>query len=121
MVTPTRRMAVAVIGDEDLVNGMRLAGVRQCTLVSDERQAEREVREAVRQLLAPGQDPQIALIVILEEYAPYVEDTVVALREARKIVPVILPVPSRAGARHGDARAYYRDYIRRFIGFDIEI
>ncbi len=120
MLTPTKRMALAVIGDEDLVNGLRLAGIGTCHLVNDQRTAAREVQEAVSQLMAPGRDPEIAIIVIQEEYAPHVEDTVIALREARKVVPVILPVPSRA-LSHGDARAYYKDYIRKFIGFDIEV
>ncbi len=120
MVTPTKRLTVAVIGDEDLVSGLRLAGIRRYHLVKDQRQPEREVRDALSQLLDPTADPAVAIIVILEEYAPYVEDTVARLREARRMVPVILPVPSRAGS-HGDARAYYRSYIRSFIGFDIEV
>jgi hypothetical protein len=33
----------------------------------------------------------------------------------------VLPVPSRHGTRQGDARQYYREVLRKFIGFDIEV
>lgn len=118
MVTPTRRLGVAVIGDEDLVSGMRLAGVGRCHVVKDERQGEGEIREALRALL---EEPDIAIIVIAEEHAAVVEEELAQLRESRRLVPVVLPVPSRRGTRFGDARTYYRQYIRKFIGFDIEV
>jgi vacuolar-type H+-ATPase subunit F/Vma7 len=118
MVTPTRRLGVAVIGDEDLVSGMRLAGVRRCHVVNDEHQGASDIREALQALLA---EPDIAIIVIPEEYEPVVEEELAKLRESRRLVPVVLPVPSRRGTRFGDARTYYRQYIRKFIGFDIEV
>ena len=109
-------MELAVIGDEDLVNGMRLAGITRCHLVTE----ERGVRDALTKLIE-SREPEIAIVVILEELVPYVKDILDGLRELRKLVPVVLPVPSRAGSRQGDARAYYRNYIRSFIGFDIEV
>jgi vacuolar-type H+-ATPase subunit F/Vma7 len=117
MVTPTKRLALAVIGGEDLVNGMRLAGVTRCRLVPDERQAE-EIREA---LASFASDAGIAIIVIQEEHAAAVAAELAVLREARRHVPVVLPVASRTAARQLDARQYYREYIRKFIGFDIEV
>ena len=116
-MTPTRRLGLAVIGGEDLVNGMRLAGITRCRLVSDERQAA-EVREA---LAALADDPDVAIIVIQEELAVAVPAELARLREARRYVPVVLPVPSRLGVRQVDARQYYREYLRKFIGFDIEV
>jgi vacuolar-type H+-ATPase subunit F/Vma7 len=118
MVNPTKRLGLAVIGGEDLVNGMRLAGIERCHVVKDERQAEVEIREALRTLL---DDPGIAIIVIQEEHAAAVTSELARLREARRSVPVVLPVPSRRGTRLGDARLYYRELLRKFIGFDIEI
>jgi len=116
-VTPTKRLALAVIGGEDLVNGMRLAGVTRCRVVTDERQAA-EVSEA---LAAFADDPGVAIIVIQEEHAAGVTAELERLREARRHVPVVLPVASRAATRQLDARKYYREYIRKFIGFDIEV
>ena len=118
MTTPTSRLGVAVIGDEDLVNGMRLAGVARYHVIKDERQSESEIRETLRALL---EEPDIAIIVIPEEYVAVVAEALAQLREARRLVPVVLPVPSRRGTAFGDARTYYREYIRKFIGFDIEV
>jgi vacuolar-type H+-ATPase subunit F/Vma7 len=118
MVTPTKRLQLAVIGDEDLVNGMRLAGIDRCHVVKDGNQAEGDVREALRALI---DDPVIAIIVLQEDYAAAGAEAIARLREARRLLPVVLPVPSRRGARRGDARGFYREYIRNFIGFDIEV
>jgi vacuolar-type H+-ATPase subunit F/Vma7 len=118
MVMPTKRLRLAVIGDEDLVNGMRLAGVGRCHVVKGGNQAEAEVREALRALI---DDPDIAIIVLQEDYAAAGAEAIARLRDARRLVPVVLPVPSRRGTRLGDARGFYREYIRNFIGFDIEV
>jgi vacuolar-type H+-ATPase subunit F/Vma7 len=117
VVTPTKRLTLAVIGGEDLVNGMRLAGVTRCRIVADERQAV-DIREA---LAAFAGDPGVAIIVIQEEHAAVVSAELERLREARRHVPVVLPVASRSAARQLDARQYYREYLRKFIGFDIEV
>lgn len=125
-MSPTKRLGLAVIGGEDLVNGMRLAGIERYHVVAvpspalgkDERQAEADIREALRVLLG---DPGIAIIVIQEEHAAAVATELERHREARRSVPVVLPVPSRRGTRQGNARLYYRELLRKFIGFDIEI
>jgi vacuolar-type H+-ATPase subunit F/Vma7 len=118
VVSPTKRLGLAVIGGEDLVNGMRLAGIERYHIIKDERQAEADIREALRVLLG---DPGIAIIVIQEEHAAAVAAELERHREARRSVPVVLPVPSRRGTRQGNARLYYRELLRKFIGFDIEI
>lgn len=126
MVTPTKRLGLAVIGDEDLVNGMRLAGITRCRVVAapspaqgkDERPAGAEIREALAALV---DDPGVAIIVIQEEHAAAATVELARLRAARRHVPVVLPVPSRRGTRQGDARLYYREVLKKFIGFDIEI
>jgi vacuolar-type H+-ATPase subunit F/Vma7 len=117
VVGPTRRLGLAVIGGEDLVNGMRLAGITRCRVVPDERQTA-EIREALASFAA---DTGIAIIVIQEEHAAAVTAELERLREARRHVPVVLPVASRKAARELDARQYYREYLRKFIGFDIEV
>ena len=117
-MSPTKRLGLAVIGGEDLVNGMRLAGIERYQVIKDERQAGAEIREALAALVG---DPGIAIIVIQEEHAALVAAELERHREARRSVPVVLPVPSRRGTREGDARLYYRELLRKFIGFDIEI
>ena len=116
-MTQLKHMAIAVIGDEDLVSAMRLAGVSRYHLISGENVAE-EVRQALNGLIA---EPDIGVIALAEDYVPYVEDLLARVKEGRKSTPVIIEVPSKYGAGGQDVKAYYKAYIRKFIGFDIEI
>jgi len=111
-----RQLEMAVIGDEDLVSGLRLAGVSRYRIIEE---GEREeVRRALTELI---NEPDIGIIVILEEYAKYIEDLVAQVGEKRASPPVVVEVPSKYGTRYKDVTQYYKAYIRKFIGFDIEI
>jgi len=111
-----KRLEIAVIGDRDLVSGMRLAGVRRYRLI--EEGAREEVRGALTEFI---NDPKVGIIIVLEDYMPDIEDLVAAARERGVSSPVIIEVPSKYGTHYGDVPQYYKAYIRRFIGFDIEI
>ena len=111
-----RQLEIAVIGDEDLVSGLRLAGVRRYRVVTEG--DREEVRQAVTEFI---DEPGIGIIVILEDYVKYVEDLVAEANEKKASPPVVIEVPSKYGTRYRDVTRYYKAYIRRFIGFDIEI
>ena len=111
-------LSIAVIGDQDLVNGLRMAGINRYHIVGKTGNVSDEVRNEVTQLMA---NPEIGIIVILEDYADYIADFVRRLREEKKVTPVIVAVPSKFGAKYRDVRAYYKGYIRDFIGFDLQI
>jgi vacuolar-type H+-ATPase subunit F/Vma7 len=111
-----RQLEIAVIGDEDLVSGLRLAGVRRYRVVTEG--DKEEVREAITEFM---DEPSIGIIVILEDYARYIEDLVAEAAEKKASPPVVIEVPSKYGTRYKDVTQYYKAYIRRFIGFDIEI
>jgi len=112
-----KHLDIAVIGDEDLVNGLRLAGVSRYHIIEDGDSAE-EVRKAISEELA---EPGVGIIVILEDYAKHVEDLVARAQEKKVSPPVVIEVPSKYGTRYEDVAQYYKAYIRKFIGFDIEI
>ena len=112
-----KHLDIAVIGDEDLVNGLRLAGVSRYHVIEDEGSAE-EVRKAIGEELA---ESSVGIIVILEDYAKHVEELVARVQEKRVSPPVVIEVPSKFGTRYEDVAQYYKAYIRKFIGFDIEI
>jgi len=116
-VVDVKHLGIAVIGDEDLVNGLRLAGVSRYHVIEDGTSAE-EVRKAVGEELA---ETGVAIIVILEDYARHVDDLLARIQEKRVSPPVVIEVPSRYGTRYEDVSRYYKAYIRKFIGFDIEI
>jgi vacuolar-type H+-ATPase subunit F/Vma7 len=111
-----RQLEIAVIGDEDLVSGLRLAGVRRYRIVTEG--DKEEVRQALTELL---DEPGVGIIVILEDYMGYVADLVAQAQERKTSPPVVIEVPSKYGTRYKDVTQYYKAYIRKFIGFDIEI
>ncbi len=111
-----RQLEIAAIGDEDLVNALRLSGVRRYRIIKEG--SSEEVRQALTEFV---NEPDVGIIVILEDYAPYVED-LVAQAKGRKASPaVVIEMPSKYGTRYEDVARYYKAYIRKFIGFDIEI
>jgi vacuolar-type H+-ATPase subunit F/Vma7 len=111
-----RQLEIAVIGDEDLVSGLRLAGVRRYRIVTEG--DKEEVRQALTELL---EEPVVGIIVILEDYARHVADLISLAQERKTSPPVVIEVPSKYGTRYKDVAQYYKAYIRKFIGFDIEI
>jgi len=111
-----RHVDMAVIGDEDLVNGLRLAGVRHYRVVEGD--APDEVRQALTEFV---EEPDIGIIVILEDYAKHVEDLITQAQERKGSPSVVVEVPSKHGTRYEDVAKYYKSYVRKFIGFDIEI
>ena len=115
---PIKQLDIAVIGDEDLVSGMRLAGVSRYHLIEADHDIGEEVRQALSKLIG---EPSIGVIVILEDYARYIGDLLTQVRGGKKLTPVIIEVPSKRGTSYGDTREYYKAYIRKFIGFDVEI
>ena len=113
-----KQLDIAVIGDEDLVNGLRLAGVRRYHIVKGDHGTGEEVRQALTELI---DEPDVGIIVMLEDYIQYVEDLMTQAKERKASPSVIVEVPSKYGSRYDDVAKYYKAYIRKFIGFDIEI
>jgi len=113
-----RHLSIAVIGDEDLVNGLRLAGVSRYYVIKDNHDTAEEVRQALTELIGK---PEIGIIAIQEDYTKYAEDLMTQVKEGAKLTPVIIEVPSKYGTKYEDITQYYKVYIRKFIGFDVEI
>ncbi len=113
-----KHLNIAVIGDEDLVSGLRLAGVSRYHIIKGDREAEEDVRQALTELIG---EPEIGIIAIQEDYTKYVADLITQVQEGAKLTPVIIEVPSKYGTKYEDITQYYKVYIRKFIGFDVEI
>jgi len=58
---------------------------------------------------------------MLEEYAEMAGDVVSQYRQGKNVLPVIVEVPSKRGTRHPDVIAYYKQFSREYLGFDIEL
>jgi vacuolar-type H+-ATPase subunit F/Vma7 len=115
---PVNQVSIAIIGNEDLVNAMRFAGVRNYFVVKDEQTVRDETRQALTTLLGT---PGIGIIVLQEDYAEHVYDMVLKFKQSKKMTPIIIEVPSKFGTKHRDVTRYYKTYIKGYIGFDIEI
>jgi V/A-type H+-transporting ATPase subunit F len=116
-MTSIKQLDIAVIGDEELVNALRLAGISKHYIIKGDNVPE-NVRGALADLLAK---PDVGIVVMLEDYAQHVEDLLNQVRKGRGITPVIVEVPSKFGTKHPNIREYYRALIRESIGFEVEI
>jgi len=117
-MTPVKHLEIAAIGDEDMVSGLRLAGISRYYMIKDGHTAREDVRKALTELI---NEPDVGVIGILEDYTEYVEDLVTRVRKGRGMTPVIIEVPSKLGTKYRDVKAYYKTFIRESIGFNIEI
>jgi len=113
-----KHLNIAIIGDEDLVSALRLAGVSRYHVIKDNHEAGENVRQALTELIG---EPDIGVIAIQEDYTKYVADLMTQVKEGKSLTPVIIEVPSKYGTKYQDVTEYYKVYIRKFIGFDIEI
>ena len=115
---PVKQLSIAVIGDEDLVNELRLAGISRYYVIKGDHDTRERVRKTLTELI---DEPDIGIVVILEDYVKYVADMIAQVREGRKVTPVIVEVPSKYGTTYPDVIGYYKAYIRKSIGFDVEL
>jgi len=109
---------IAIIGDEDLVSGLRLAGVSRYYVIKDSHNIGEDVTKALSSLI---DEPDIGIVAIQEDYVKYVEDLMAQVEQGKRMTPVIIELPSKYGTKYLDVAEYYKGYIRKSIGFDVEI
>ncbi len=114
---PVKELGVAVIGDEDLVAGMRLAGVSRCVVVS----GGGGVRDIVRKALAGYINEAVGIVIVQEDFLVHIDDIVRRLKDEKKAFPLVVEVPSKRGAKDEEVIGRYKAFVRRFIGFDIQL
>jgi vacuolar-type H+-ATPase subunit F/Vma7 len=115
---PSGHLNIAIIGDEDLVNMMRLAGIRRYRLVEEGENTSEEVRRNLNEL---RRDPEVSVIAIQEDYSEYVRDIITRVQEDKSLIPVIIEVPSKRGTKYPNAAEYYKAFVSKFVGFEIQI
>ncbi len=113
-----KQLDIAVIGDEELVNAMRLTGISKYYMIQGDHDTRESVRKTLTELLS---DPDVGIVIILEDYAQYVEDLMSQIRKRKGTNLVIVKVPSKFGTKYPNIKEYYRALIRESIGFEIEI
>jgi len=115
---PIKLVHIAVVGNEELVSGLRLAGVSKYYMIKGDGDVGEDVRKALEELIV---DPDVGLVVMLEDYAQYVGDLLTRVRQGKAITPIIIEAPSKSGSKYPDVAGYYKTFVRDFIGFDVEI
>jgi vacuolar-type H+-ATPase subunit F/Vma7 len=113
-----KRLDIAMIGEDDQVALMRLAGVEKYEVVEDSQHLHEKVRGAFTRFM---EDPSIGIIVMPVNWTGYVDDLRKEILERKKITPVIIEIPSRFQREKEDVRQYYKSYSKRLLGFTIEI
>ncbi len=115
---PIKQLNIAIIGDEDLVSGLRLAGVSRYYVIKESHNIGEDVTKALSSLI---DEPDIGIVAIQEDYVKYVEDLMAQVKQGKRMTPVIIELPSKYGTKYLDIAEYYKGYIRKAIGFDVEI
>jgi vacuolar-type H+-ATPase subunit F/Vma7 len=113
-----KKLDIAIIGEGDQVALMRLAGVKKYEVIEDGQHLHEKVRVAFRGFM---QDPSVGIIVMPENWTDYVEDLRKEILERKKIMPVIIEIPFRFQREKEDVRRFYQSYMKRLLGFMIEI
>ena len=98
-----RNMEIAVIGDLELVSALRLAGLRKTYTIQGERHVAADIRKALAECMG---DPNVGVVVMLEEYAGMAGEAVSQYRQGKSVLPVIVEGPSKRGTRNPDVVAY---------------
>lgn len=117
-VAQAKLLSIAAIGDEEMVSGLRLAGVDRYYIMKGNTNIHEDVRKALSELI---NEPNIGVIIILEDYVEYVKDILTHVREKKRVTPVIIEAPPKSGTKYKDIGSYYNAFIKASIGFDVEI
>ncbi len=97
---------IVVIGDEDTVNGFRLAGVKRSFVADSKEVALRIIRE----------NSDAGIIIITETLAEEMGD-IERLKKGK--VPIIVEIPDKKGPIEG-RKERMRELIRKAVGIKME-
>ena len=111
-------LSMAVIGTRDQAGLLRLAGVQKYQVIDEAQDKAEQVRAALGTFL---EDKTVAVVVLPEQWARYVEDIILSRRQKKQYSPVIVTVPSGYRADTMDVKSFYQAYTKQLIGFNIEI
>jgi vacuolar-type H+-ATPase subunit F/Vma7 len=118
MMMNAKQSGIAVIGGSNLTTLLRLAGVSHFYTIEDDSSLENSLRETMTNVI---NNPAVSIIAIQSDYAVHVRDMIDRVVEDKRLTPVFIEVPSGGNAVEENAAEYYRAFVRKFVGFDIEI
>ncbi|MFX0170177.1 MAG: V-type ATP synthase subunit F [Candidatus Hodarchaeota archaeon] len=101
---------IAIIGDIDTVVGFRLAGILKA-------QSPTEATVTRKALLDFSKDPTVSIIIITEQLAEAVRDTIEEI--SQQPYPVIVEIPDKSGHLL-EKESPIRRLVKRAIGVELE-
>lgn len=116
--TEPQAREIAVLADPELVSALRLAGVARVRALRAEAQAREEVIETLQGWLA---EEGMALVIVGAAHAELAREQLEAWRRQRRVLPVIVEVPSRDGPVETDAAHYYQQMGRDYLGLELRL
>ncbi len=109
---------VAIIGSEELVNALRLLGIKTYYTIKTMRVKDdiKNIRDKLKEFI---ERQDIAVIIIEDSITDYVKDII----EEHKydIRSVVIEVPSQINIKIHDPREYYKSRAKRVLGVSVEI
>ena len=117
-MTKPEKIGIAIIGNRDQTALVRFAGVEKYRIIEDREDINEKVREALMELSG---DDSVGIIMIPEEWAGDVTDTLKYIRESRKGSAIVIEIPSGFKAKEQDVKGYYKAYTKKLIGFNVDI
>lgn len=105
------RSAIACVGDEDTVIGLRLAGVKKAEIVNDPKKARKKILEF-------AENEEIGVLILTEKIVEENRDIVNALLE--KPFPIIVEIPSSEGPIKKE-KDTLKELVRKAVGIDLNI
>ena len=117
-MTHMQGLDVAIIGNRDQTSLMRMAGVNKYCTIGDGDNIAEKIKKALDDFLS---DSAIGIIMIPQNWAIHVAETVEKIRKDKRISTVVVEIPSAFKAEPFDVKEYYKAYTKRLIGFNVEI
>lgn len=106
-------MKIASITDPLTANGLKLAGMGEVHEVENTKEAERIFVKIIR-------DEEIGIVLITEQLAKEMDETVLESKEEKeKITPIVIEIPSKEGPVP-ERREIIDKLVKRAVGIKVE-
>ncbi len=117
-MTQPETINIAMIGNRNQVALTRLAGVKKYRIINDEEALPEKIKAALLELVEDG---SVGIIMIPDEWAAGMTDTVKELRERKGKPVIVIEIPSGFKTQEQDITGYYEAYTKRRIGFNVDL
>jgi len=105
-------MKIVVVGDEDTIIGMQLAGVKETIVLEDSERVAPTLRELSRR-------EDVAVVLITERLVTQVQELITQIQQERTY-PIIVEIPDKGGKLEKETDAL-KELVKRAVGVELEI